>query len=401
MNFKKAFSRIKDKMRLVKKDNSVLLENKKMEKVLDSGVNEVVADEQKAVSLGSISTSFKFGLGLVFALTFAYFVYQINSILVTFLGAFLLAAALDPLIDYLQSKRVPRALGLLIVYLVIFTVVGFLFAQILPLLAKQLVDIASIVSDFVFKLSNRDYSNTFLGPMIKPFMEKYGAVLDFKELAVQLKKYLEMASSQLLNLGGNIWNIVLAISNGLMNLLLILILVFFMTVDEKAVENMCLSVFPEKYTNYISMKMEMIKISIGHWIRGQVNVSLLCGILTYVGLVLMGVDYALTLSVIVAIMMIVPVFGRVFAWFFSLPIVFSQSPTAALILSVYYFVLSQVENNFLIPYFMNRAVGLSPVIIMFALLVGNQFLGIVGLMIAVPVATIVSLFIKDFTRKLS
>ena len=98
--------------------------------------------------------------------------------------------------------------------------------------------------------------------------------------------------------------------------------------------------------------------------------------------------------------MIIPVFGRVVAALIAIPIVMNQSPALALFLIIYYFAISQVENNILVPLLMNKAVGLSPILIIFALLIGFQFLGILGLILAIPTATILSIFAKDIGKRI-
>jgi predicted PurR-regulated permease PerM len=185
-----------------------------------------------------------------------------------------------------------------------------------------------------------------------------------------------------------------------MNFILILILVFFMTVDENALENFCISVFPVRYSTYISHRMQMVKTKIGEWIRGQFFVSLAAGIITFIGLAIAGVNYSLTIAVVTAISMIIPVFGRVVAAVIALPIVLNQSPALALFVIIYFFLVSQVENNLMVPLLMNKAVGLSPIMIIFSLLVGFQFMGILGLVLAIPIATIVAIFARDIGRKL-
>ncbi|MCC7432610.1 AI-2E family transporter [Candidatus Peregrinibacteria bacterium] len=224
--------------------------------------------------------------------------------------------------------------------------------------------------------------------------------IDIKVVAVQLQDSLQLVSSQILNLGGNLWSVLLQVSNGLFNLILVLILVFFMTVDEQALENFSISLFPERYSLYISKRLEMIKTKIGQWIRGQILISLVAAFITFIGLSIAGVEFSLLISVITGICMIVPVFGRVVAAILALPIVLNQSPALALFLIIFYFAVSQVENNILVPLLMNKAVGLSPIIIIFALMVGFQFMGVLGLVLAIPVATIVSIFAKDIGKRI-
>lgn len=111
----------------------------------------------------------------------------------------------------------------------------------------------------------------------------------------------------------------------------------------------------------------------------------------------MGINYALTLSLIAGIFMVIPVIGPVFAWVITFPIVFNQSPILSLWMSIYYFIIQQLEGNIIVPYIMNKAVGLSPVIIIFAMMVGWQYLGILGLILAIPIATTVAIFIHDYS----
>jgi predicted PurR-regulated permease PerM len=173
-----------------------------------------------------------------------------------------------------------------------------------------------------------------------------------------------------------------------------------MTVDELALEKFSVSLFPDRYSIYISKRLEMIKTKIGQWIRGQILVSLVAAIITFIGLAIAGVEFSLLISVITGICMIIPVFGRVVAAVLALPIVLNQSPALALFLVIYYFAVSQIENNILVPLLMNKAVGLSPLIIIFALMVGFQFMGVLGLVLAIPVATIISIFAKDIGKRI-
>ncbi|MCC6643229.1 AI-2E family transporter [Candidatus Peregrinibacteria bacterium] len=325
---------------------------------------------------------------------------QINGILILFFVSFFIAAAMDPLIDFLQAQRIPRALGVLLVYVIVFMLVALLIASLLPLVAAQLFSLANSINTFIQKVSSDPSVNLPFGEQLKPYIEEWLKAIDFKVVAVQLQNSLQLLSSQLLNLGSNLWSFIIQISNGLMNFILVLILVFFMTVDENALENFCISVFPEKHSEYISMRLQMVKSKIGEWIRGQLVVSIVAALITFIGLAIANVEYSLLISVITGICMIVPVFGRVVAALIAVPIVMNQSPALALFLIIYFFAISQVENNIVVPLLMNKAVGLSPILIIFALLVGFQFLGILGLILAIPTATILAIFAKDVGKRI-
>lgn len=365
-----------------------------------SELPDIKLDLEKVVVELSPKSVFKSALVVLILGLSAYMVFAMGNILMLFFISFFVASALDPLIDNLQKIHIPRAIGLLLVYLVIFILVTLFFANLLPLVAAQLFGLANAVNNFIVGLSNSPVENLPFGPQIKPYLEQLYQAIDIKVVAVQLQDSLQLVSSQILNLGGNLWSVLLQVSNGLFNLILVLILVFFMTVDEQALENFSISLFPERYSLYISKRLEMVKTKIGQWIRGQILISLVAALITFIGLSIAGVEFSLLISVITGICMIVPVFGRVVAAILALPIVLNQSPALALFLIIFYFAVSQVENNILVPLLMNKAVGLSPIIIIFALMVGFQFMGVLGLILAIPVATIISIFAKDIGKRI-
>lgn len=393
-SIKKKISNIKDKAEQIRKNRQVDHH--------DTGKVILPAEKTRRVKveLSALSIA-KSTAAILVVLLLAYFILNISNILILFFIAFFIAAALDPLIDILQRFRFPRVLGLGLVYIVSFVLIALLIASLLPVIADQLVGIARMTNDVIVGISTQGQGNYPFAEQIKPLVDELYAAIDVKALAMQLQNSLQLVSSQIVSLGGNLWNVLMFITNGLMNLLLIAILVFFMTVDEKAVENFCISIFPNKYSEYISERMQMVKTKIGHWIRGQFLVSLISGLATFVGLALMGIEYSVILSVIAGVMMVIPVFGRVFAWLIALPIVLSQSPILALYMTIFYLAISQVENNIMVPLLMNKAVGLSPILIIFALLVGGQFLGLLGLVLAIPMATIIAIFLKDLGKRMN
>jgi predicted PurR-regulated permease PerM len=316
-----------------------------------------------------------------------YFFYEIRGILTIFFVSFLLAAAFDPLVDKLQEKKIPRAVSILGIYLISFILIGVFLTNVFTLLVEQIGQIASSLENLVthYNESGQNYPfSEYIGPYMKEFINAF----DVQAVAANYREAFNVVSNQLIS-----------ISVGLFNILIVLVLTFFITVEEKAIDSFLLSLFPKKYGKYIITRMEAIKDNIGLWLRGQVLVSLVAAVISYIGLKILGIDYALTLSIIAGFSMVIPVIGRGVAWIITLPIVLNQDPWLALWMSIYYLVIQQVENNFLVPYIMNKAVGLSPIIIIFAMMVGFQYLGVLGLIISIPIATTVAIFVKDYASR--
>lgn len=339
------------------------------------------------VDLNPVSVAKSAAMVLLMVALF-YFLFEIRSLLLMLFVSFLFAAALDPLVDMMQKKGLPRSLSVIIIYLLAIAMSAWFVTNLVTLLAEQVIEIAKNITTIVTNITKGNINTLPFADQLRPYFDQFYQTLDLQTAANQIQNALQLVGSQLLG-----------ISIGLINFVLVLVLTFFMTVEEKAIEEFVRSLFPSRYSRYISTRLEAVKDQVGYWLRGQLLVSVICGILTYIPLALLGVNYALTLSVIAAIAMVIPVIGRVFAWLLAFPIVFNQSPTLALWMSVVYFVLQQVELNLIIPYIMNRAVGLSPIILMIAMMIGGQYLGILGLILSIPVATTAAIFVKDYATR--
>lgn len=344
-------------------------------------------EQRMVVDVTSVSVAKGAAVVLLMLLLF-YFLYNISGILLIFFISFLFAAALDPLIDRLEDWKIPRPLSMLLVYIVLFLFAGFFVTQVVTLVAEQVIGIAQSVGDFVSNGEIGGLANMPFGKQIQPYVDQFLQTVDVQAAASQLQSAFQILSTQLVSL-----------SIGLFNLLIVLVLSFFMVVEEKSIDEFVQSVFPSKYAQYISTRMVAVKDQVGLWLRGQLMVSIIAGVLSYVGLAIMGIDYALTLSLIAGIGMVIPVVGRFFAWVVTFPIVFNQSPGLALWMSIYYLIIQQFENNLIVPYVMNKAVGLNPIIIIFALMVGGQYLGVLGFVLAIPIATTIAIFVRDYTMK--
>lgn len=347
----------------------------------------VALPEVKATTVDvSMRSVIKATVAVLLVIVLFQFVYDIGYILTMFFVAFLLAAALDPYVDRL-SGVMPRTLSVVIVFGLLLALFGLFINNVVTILATQISEIATSIGQFVVNIGSNG-AHTPISDFLQPYIDKVYETVDVQTAAGQIQTAFSAISNQLVS-----------ISVGLFNLLIVLILTFFMTVEEASIEQFYMSLFPAKYGEYVGTKMSAVKHQIGLWIRGQLMVSIVAALMSYIVLVILGIEYALSLSIIAGVAMVIPVVGRVFAWVVTFPIVFNQSPSLAVWMSIMYLIIQQVENNLLVPLIMKRAVGLSPIIIIFAMMVGNHYMQILGLIISVPLATTIALFVKDYTSK--
>jgi len=183
---------------------------------------------------------------------------------------------------------------------------------------------------------------------------------------------------------------------GVITLLIIAVLSFYMVVEDDAAKRLFRHLAPADKQEHISGLIQKMQEKIGAWLRGELVLMFIIGLVTYIGLVVLGVEYALVLAIIAGVSEIVPYAGPIIATVPAVAIAFTQSPILGLMVLVLYFLIQQLENNFLVPKVMQKATGLNPVISLVVLLIGFKVGGVMGAVLAIPVTTMIAVFLSDY-----
>ncbi len=316
--------------------------------------------------------------GVLFILWFVYF---IRDVIAVFFVALILSAIIDPLADWFQTRKVPRAVGVLIVYIALFSILGLIIGVLLPPLIQEVRDLASNFSAVWSRLVEgaellRDYSTQ-------------------SGFSQNVQQGLSSVQSALGRAVGGVFTTIVNIFGGLISFVLILVLTFYMVIQEDALKRMFKALVPDRYQSFTSSTFGKIQRKISAWVRGQLILCLIIGIMVYVGLSILGVNYALVLGIFAALMEFVPYagpfLGGVVAVFFAL----SQSTTKAFLVVILFIIIQQLENNILVPKVMQRAVGLNPIISILALVAGAKIAGVAGALFAIPIATALDVIVRE------
>lgn len=328
------------------------------------------------------------------------FLFEIRDVLILLFISLFLAAALDSIVDRLQQHRIPRGVSVIGIYLVFFAVMVILISTLIPLVASQTLELATTVGALISNLTqNQSWLNLPYASNLKELLEQFLASVDQQTLISNLQSGLEQVGRQLQNIAGNTFGAIKVLFDGVFNALIVMVITFFLIVDEKGFEKFLTSLFPSKHGKYIVEKSRAVKENIGAWLRGQLKLMVLIGVVTFIALSLLGVEYALTLALIAGITELIPVVGPLIAMVPALLIGLNDSLSQTLWILVLYVVIQQLEGNLIVPMIMKQAVGLNPIIVIISMLIGFTFLGVLGVIIAVPVATGISIFIKDYTTR--
>jgi len=188
---------------------------------------------------------------------------------------------------------------------------------------------------------------------------------------------------------------------GIASVLLTAALTFYMVVEEDAIKKLMRHLAPDEYQPFLTRMLHRIREKLGLWLRGQLVLSITIGLLYYIGLTILGVNYAAVIALLAGIMELVPYIGPLIVGVIAIFLSFTQSgsllqPILVLVLLV---VIQWCENNLLVPKIMQKAVGLNPIISIIALLVGAKLAGFVGALLAIPVATTLSVILHEITHQ--
>ncbi len=300
-----------------------------------------------------------------------WFLYVIRDVIALFLIAIIITAALNPIITKVDS-HIPlhRTVAVALVYVAFLAGLGGLISFIVPTITKELevflADITQIVQN---------------SPMISQFFS------------------VEDVTEQVLGSLSSLASTTAGFLSGVVSTVAVLSMSFYMSLSKDGLKHSLLLITPEAQQIYVASLIDRIQESFGRWVAGQLVTMIFVGVLYYIVLLIFGVPYAPLLAILGGILEIIPYFGPVLA---AVPaVIFSVaiSPVIAGSVAIGYALINVIENQLLIPKIMNKAVGLNPVLVILALLIGGKVAGVVGLLLAVPIAGALGLFVKDVLEK--
>jgi predicted PurR-regulated permease PerM len=291
--------------------------------------------------------------------------------------AVIIALIFAPLVDFLEKKRVPRLLTTIFIYLFILAVVVGLVIPLAPVLSQEVNALLQKLPDYYDKINQYfNISNKSLEEIIKSFLINWLSVPG-------------TATKGLFSIVGTIFGSILVV-------ILIFVIAFYLNSQKKILREIIKKITPTKYHQAMERMGDLIQKDIGGWARGLLIGALVVGVLDYIGLLVVGVKFALLLGVLGALGELIPWVGTWAVSIFTVLVALVQSPLQALMIAIYYLLVQQLQGNFVVPKLMQRFVGLNPLLVIIAVLVGGKLAGVAGLVLAVPLLTIVIILIKEY-----
>ncbi|EKD46711.1 MAG: protein of unknown function UPF0118 [uncultured bacterium] len=279
----------------------------------------------------------------------------------------------------------PRSLGVILIYIAMFSIAGIMISFLIPPLVSQFTSFTQNLSTY-----SETLARTFSG--IEQYAQSYGIQFNSHDFFQNITGNIFQTSDQ-------IFSTTVEVFSFFISLLVVMSLTFYMSVKEDGMNKFIRSVTPQKNQEYVISVADRIKNKIGKWMLGQIVLMLIIFVLDFIALSVFNIPYALVLALFAGILEIVPYLGPIISATLATFVGFLISPVTGLIVLCIFTVNQQIESNIVVPQVMKKAVGLNPAVVILSLLIGAQLGGTLGAILAVPIATALSVFIGDFVNK--
>jgi len=316
-------------------------------------------------------------------LALLYLLVQIRGTLLLLGIAVFLAVALGPAVDSVVARgRLPRWAAILVVYMLIFCVWTGVLALIVPPVINGASDLARDIPTYVDDLR--------ANKAIREFDNKYDVTTKLREEAEKLPNRLGDAA-------GALQSIAASAVNAAFKLLTILTMAFFLLLDGRRIANFLITRFGRHREERLRGIAERIYKSTSGYVAGALTITSINGILTFIVLSILGVPFAVPLAVMMSFFGLIPLVGATIGGVLILIVtLFTDFPSATIIYGLFLILYQQVENNVLQPFIFKRTVNVPPLVVILAILAGSSVLGVVGALVAIPLAAALLIVVKEF-----
>jgi predicted PurR-regulated permease PerM len=319
--------------------------------------------------------------------------YKIRNIVMMIFIAIIIASAASGPITKLQNRNLPRWLSVAVVYVMALSITLLILSIVSVPLARQSINFAAGLPNMFAQLA--DFLNRIgysLGIESEILETDY-----IKQALEQTYRYFSDNIGDVVSAGtqglAGVFQILINIFGGLFAFVSILTIAIYISYDHDAlIDILTGSIHDKDFRRRVSKLLKDIEEKLGSWMRGQLTVATISGMLTWLALSLLQIPYALPLALFTAILVNIPVFGATLSLVPALLVALATGNLFQVIgVTIAYIVIQQVENNVVAPKVMSNAIGIRPLVVILAILIGAELAGVIGVLVAVPLAGMLQL----------
>jgi len=309
-----------------------------------------------------------------------YLIYMIREILIWIIFAIIISLLFNPMINFLQRRKVPRALATTFVYVSALGILGLMIYLTAPIFIIEIQQFGQLFPQYFEKMA--------------PSLKSLGmaAFESFDSFIKVFQDWFVKASS-------SVFGAIAAIFGGIFSTLTIFTLALFISLEEGGVEKTIGLFSPKAKEAYVLSIWKSCQNKVAGWFGAKIMTCLFIGVFSFLALYLFKVDYPLALALVAGITNIVPIIGPIIAGIIIFIFAALDSWFKAFFVLIVFVLLQQIEGNIITPILTKKFIGLPPVLVLISLLVGGQLLGITGAILTIPFTGVIYEFLKDYLKK--
>lgn len=298
--------------------------------------------------------------------------WQIRAILMLFFVCFIFMEAINPTITKLEKFKIPRPLGIFMIYVLILSVLSIAVAGVVPIFVEQ--------TNGLVKSLPRVFNN----------IDVFGLRPDMIDWTSQIK-LLE-------NLPAEIAKAAISLFSNVLSGFVLLVVTFYMLLERKNIHKYSFKFFGHDGRDASLKILETLEGRLGRWVNAELLLMTTIGLMSFIGYNLIGISYAVPLAIIAGLLEAVPNIGPTVSTVLAIIVGLTISPLHALLALILGILIQQLENNFIVPKIMKETVGLNPLVTILLIAVGAKLGGIAGAVLAVPVYLTIEVFLQVLVR---
>ncbi|MFA6536691.1 MAG: AI-2E family transporter [Candidatus Paceibacterota bacterium] len=325
---------------------------------------------------------------------FLFLLYSIRDIVLVVLTAIVIASAVEPATKWFTKHNVHRVAAVLVVYLVATIILAGVFYLLVPSVLNEASNFLTKAPEYLNKIKLWSPIEPSQSLVATQSLSTFSSGFSFEQIVGDIQSMLSNTSEGFVK-------IVSLVFGGAFSFILIVVLSFYLAVQEDGVSNFLKVITPLKSQKYVVGLWVRTRDKIGYWMQGQLLLSVIIAILVYLGLTIIGVKNALLLALLAGIFELIPVFGPILA---AIPAILAGifdggGLTTGLLIAGLYLIVQQFENHLIYPLVVQKIVGISPIIVILALIIGGKLAGFLGIILAVPFAAALMEYFHDIQRE--
>jgi predicted PurR-regulated permease PerM len=306
--------------------------------------------------------------------------YLLREVLMLIVFAVMVSILFNPIIDYLQKRKLPRTISAIFVYLLVFGLLAFLVYLFVPLMILEIHNFSQGFSQYFEKAS--------------PLLRNLGI-----EGFANLENFIDLVEKTLSQAGQNIFSALFSLFGGIFTTIFVIFLAFFLSLEEKAMEKVIFLLFPKEYEDLALDTWRKCQKKVSGWFLSRILSSVFVGGMVFFSLLIIGADYPFSFGLLAMVSNLIPFAGPFIAGGMIFLVIFPTSLLKASLALILFALIQQIEGVIITPILTKKFIDLSPALVLISLAVGGVLAGAWGAFLGIPLLGILFEFLSDFLRK--